>query len=336
VRIRFGDRTVLDGASLMVPARSTCALLGASGAGKTTLLRIVAGLTAPDAGEVRIGGRTVLDMRPERRRVAMVFQEPRLFPALSVAENVAYGLRARGVRRAERLARTRALVADVGLVDRSGDRPEALSGGQQQRVALARALAAEPEVLLLDEPLSAVDGPVRTELRALIRSQVASRPTTTVVVTHDLADATALGDRVAVLDGGRILQCSDATTLFDRPACPGVAALCGNPNVVVAPVRAGRVTLGSLTVAVAGPDGPARFTVRPEHLCLGDPTGTLSRVTSVERRAAEVRVQLSGLLGQLEAVVPAGSAPSVGDDVCVGVPAERLWRFPEPAGRDNG
>ena len=332
VHVRFGDRVVLDGASLAVPARSTCALLGPSGAGKTTLVRVVAGLLAADAGDVRIGGRSVLDRRPEHRPVAMVFQGPRLFPALSVAENVAYGLRARRVPRAERLARTQALLAEVGLADRGGDRPATLSGGQQQRVALARALAAEPAVLLLDEPLSAVDGPARAELRELIRTQVAAHPATTVVVTHDLADATALGDRVAVLHGGEIRQCADPTTLFDRPAGPDVAALCGNPNVLVAPVRRGRVALGSVTAAVGGPDGPARLTVRPEHVRLGDPAGPPARVTRLERRGADVRVQLSGLLGQLEALVPAGSSPAVGDDVCVGVPADRLWRFPDADG----
>jgi ABC-type sulfate/molybdate transport systems ATPase subunit len=253
--VSLGARQVLDGLDLTVPAGETCAVVGPSGAGKTTLLRALAGLTPATGGAVHLGDRDITRLAAGDRHVGMVFQEARLFPSQSVLDNVAYGLRARGVRRPARRGAARELLEAVGLADRAEDHPQRLSGGQSQRVALARALCAEPELLLLDEPLSAVDGPARGELRALLRTLQETRPTTTIVVTHDLADATTLGSTVAVLLAGRVVQCAAPAALLAEPASVEVAGLTGNPNRWPVRVRAGCADLGGWMVPVGGPDG---------------------------------------------------------------------------------
>lgn len=330
--LRFGDRQVLRGVSLEVPTGTSCAVVGPSGSGKTTLLRVLAGLETADAGEVWIGGRPVRALAPAERGVSLVFQEPRLFPAMTVGENVAYALRVRGTPRPERARAAVALLEQVGLADRRDHRPSTLSGGEQQRVALARALCAAPRVLLLDEPISAVDGPGRTELRDLVRGVCAAHEVTTVVVTHDLEDATAMGDRLALLVDGDVAQCGHPDDVLDRPVSPAVALLGGNPNVVHAEVADGSVELGSCRIPVAGPDGPALLTVRPEHVVLGELGGAGATVIDVERRASRLRVVVSAPFGRLEALADASRPLRPGDAVSVGVPPGRLWRFPAGGG----
>lgn len=330
--LRFGDRQVLRGVSLEVPTGTSCAVVGPSGSGKTTLLRVLAGLEAADAGEVWIDGRPVSALAPAERGVSLVFQEPRLFPAMTVGENVAYALRVRGTPRPERARAAAALLEQVGLADRRDERPSSLSGGEQQRVALARALCAAPRVLLLDEPISAVDGPGRTDLRDLIRRVCAAHHVTTVVVTHDLEDATAMGDRLALLVDGDVAQCGRSDDVLDRPVSPAVALLGGNPNVLHAEVVGGSVELGSCGVPVAGPDGPALLTVRPEHVVLDEPGGVGATVVDVERRASRLRVVVTAPFGRLEALTESPRSLRPGDAVTVGIPPGRLWRFPAEAG----
>ncbi|HEV2088957.1 MAG TPA: ABC transporter ATP-binding protein, partial [Cryptosporangiaceae bacterium] len=231
-RKAFGDVSVLDGVDVSVAAGSILALLGPSGCGKTTLLRCIAGLERPDAGEVRIGARTVsgdgVFVPPERRRVGMVFQDWALFPHLSVGRNVGFGL-SRPERRAGGVEAALALVELTGLADRM---PATLSGGQQQRVALARALANRPAVILLDEPFSNLDAALRVSIRAEVQRLLRQLSVTAVFVTHDQEEAFVLGDEVAVLLDGTLVQQAPPSDVYDAPATRAVAAFVGDANFV--------------------------------------------------------------------------------------------------------
>jgi putative spermidine/putrescine transport system ATP-binding protein len=277
-------RPAVDALSLEVGAGELLALVGASGSGKSTTLRAVAGYEYPDAGRVLLrtadgAERDITRVPPERRGFGMVFQHYALFPHLSVEDNVAFGLEARGVRRAERRARAREALAGVGLAG-AGPRPvQALSGGEQQRVALARALVIEPGVLLLDEPLSNLDPALRASTRAELRRLLTERRVTALFVTHDQEDAFAVADRVAILRGGRLLQAGTPEALYDRPASRAVAEFIGHAALVPARADGGDalVTLGGVAqrqpAAVDGGGTTAGATgwlavLRPEQLAL--------------------------------------------------------------------
>lgn len=225
---RFGTVTAVEDFSLAA-AGETVALLGPSGCGKTTVLRIVAGLERPDRGRVLLAGRDATDWPPERRGVGLVFQSYALFPHLSVAGNVAYGLRFR--RGVDRRSRVGELLELVGLRGYERRKPHQLSAGQQQRVALARALAPEPTLLLLDEPLSALDAALRKNLRGELRALLAKFGVTAVYVTHDQEEALALADRVAVMRDGRLEQVAAPADLYNRPRTPFVATFLGRANL---------------------------------------------------------------------------------------------------------
>ena len=280
----FGAQEVLRDVDLQVEPGRIVALLGASGCGKTTLLRTIAGLERPDAGEVRVGGRLlsavsganrVVHVPPEKRRVGMVFQDWALFPHLTVAQNVGYGLP-----RAERRGpRVEAALHMVGL-DGLGDRPPAtLSGGQQQRVALARALAPQPGVLLLDEPFSNLDSALRVQVRTEVHQLLAELGITTVFVTHDQEEAFVLGDEVAVMRAGRIVQQARPADLYARPASPWVARFVGDANLVAGEGHGDRAStpVGAVAVDVDGdvPVGsPVEVVLRAEQLRLDPLDGT--------------------------------------------------------------
>jgi putative spermidine/putrescine transport system ATP-binding protein len=247
----FGDRVVVDDVHLQVADGELLCLLGPSGCGKTTTLRLVAGFGEPDAGRILIGGRDVTGLGPERRPTAMVFQNYALWPHMSVLENVTFGLRSRGVSRREAEARAREALEAVGLVEAAPRRPARLSGGEQQRVALARALVCQPEVLLLDEPLSNLDAQLRLRVREDLAELHERTGITMVFVTHDQDEALSLADRVAVMDAGRLEQVSDPRTLYRRPETEVVAGFVGRSSWVD-----GRLERGELVVALAGwPDG---------------------------------------------------------------------------------
>ena len=265
---RFGRHVAVDDVSLGVRAGELLALVGASGSGKTTTLRMAAGYETPDAGAVRLDGRDITRVPPERRGFGMVFQHYALFPHMSVEENVAFGLEARGVRRADRLARARSALRAVGL-DGAGSRPvQSLSGGEQQRVALARAVVIEPRVLLLDEPLSNLDPTLRVTTRDELRAMLRRLHLTALFVTHDQEDAFAIADRVALLRRGKLLQIGAPEELYDRPASQAVAEFIGRAALVPALDRGAHatVTLGGVSrdVTVTRPDGGSPDGGRPD------------------------------------------------------------------------
>ena len=229
---RFGPVAAVDGIELEVHAGEFLSLLGPSGCGKTTTLRLIAGFEQPDAGEVRIGGNDVSRVPPYKRDVNTVFQSYALFPHLSVLDNVAYGLKQRGLRKAERHARATEMLALVRLEGLGERKPRQLSGGQQQRVALARALVMHPRVLLLDEPLGALDLKVRKELQIELKRIQEEIGITFVYVTHDQEEALAMSDRVVVMNGGRIEQIGVPSEIYDMPATEWIAGFIGDTNFI--------------------------------------------------------------------------------------------------------
>ena len=252
---RFGDTVAVDGVSLTIPHGSYCCLLGPSGCGKTTILRMIAGHEAPSSGDVRIGGGSVVGQPPVRRGTAMMFQSYALFPHLTVLDNVAFSLKMRGMDRDARHKQAREMLRKVGL-ERFAERlPAQLSGGQQQRVALARSLITNPRVLLLDEPLSALDEYLRLRMRGELRRIQRELGITFVHVTHTQLEAIAVADTLVVMDQGRIEQASAPRDIFDTPHSPYVARFIGGQNVLSGAVES--VVDG--TAILKGDDG-ARFT----------------------------------------------------------------------------
>lgn len=319
---------MLRGVDLEVPAGGRLALVGPSGAGKTTLLRVIAGLEAGAGGQV-LAGAVRLDGLPSHRRpIAMVFQEPRLFPNLDVAENVGFALRAAGLRRPERRARAEALLAEVGLAG-FGARPVAgLSGGEQQRIALARALCPEPRLLLLDEPLASVDPDRRESLRRLILRLQRERAVTMLLVTHDRDEAAEIGEQIALMIEGRIIQCAAPEELFMRPAAPAVARFFGARNILRGDVRDGVLDTAAGPIPVPGPDGRAAIAVRPERIAIGAGGGLRMTVSEAAFLGSIVRLRLAAGRMRLEAHLAPGDVPQPGAVVGLAVPGDAVWRFP--------
>ena len=317
VRAAPGDVEVLHGLDLEVARGELLVVLGPSGAGKSTLLRVVAGLQATTAGRVEIAGRDVTGLRPGRRNVSMVFQSHALFPHLTVIENVAFGLEVRDVPRSAARERATAAAAAVGcahLVDR---RPGQLSGGERQRVALARALVREPDVFLLDEPLSNLDAELRVETRAELKALQTRVGATMVHVTHDQTEAMVLGDRIAVLRDGVLEQVGTPDEVWRTPATTFVARFLGVVAMNVLPADGPVVPTGAPTTALA-PDRQIGF--RPEVVGLGSADGAAGVVERVDvvGEDAYAYVQLDGG-PTVAARVRAVGRPAVGDAVTVGV-----------------
>jgi putative spermidine/putrescine transport system ATP-binding protein len=292
----YGDVRALDGLSLDLAPGEMVVLLGPSGCGKTTALRLLAGLDVATSGTVMVGGRDVTHVPANKRDMGMVFQAYSLFPHLTVEENVGFGLKMRGVDKGARLKRAGEMLELVGLSTQGKRYAHQLSGGQQQRVALARALAIEPAVLLLDEPLSALDAKVRVQLRDEIRRVQVEVGTTTLFVTHDQEEALAVADRVGVMYQGRLEQVAPPTELYARPATPFVAEFVGLSNRLRADVsgRTARV-LGATVPLLDGSveQGSGLALVRPESVGVsaaegGDGNG---RVVSVAFLGSISRVQ---------------------------------------------
>ncbi|MBV8167407.1 MAG: ABC transporter ATP-binding protein, partial [Alphaproteobacteria bacterium] len=230
---RFGATTAVDGVGFAVPAGAILTLLGPSGCGKTTILRAIAGFVAPDAGRIEVGGVDITALAPEQRQTAMVFQNYALFPHMTVAQNVAFGLKMRRLGRAAIMPKVEAALALVRLGELAGRYPAELSGGQQQRCALARALVTEPRLLLLDEPFGALDQNLREAMQVELRKLQQRLGITTIVVTHDQQEALILSDLIAVMNAGRIEQLAPPIEVYDHPATRFVAGFMGTANVLI-------------------------------------------------------------------------------------------------------
>jgi putative spermidine/putrescine transport system ATP-binding protein len=310
---RFGDTVAVDGVNLKVPDGAYCCFLGPSGCGKTTILRMIAGHEDPTGGEILIGGEDVVGLPPVERRTAMMFQSYALFPHLSVRDNVAFPLRVRGIDKAERYKTADEMLEKVRLTELANRLPGQLSGGQQQRVALARAAITEPRVLLLDEPLSALDEQLRIQMRTELRRMQRELGITFIHVTHTQLEAIALADMVVVMEKGKIKQAGPAREVYVQPKDKYVAEFLGGQNVISGKVQ----TVNGATLMVAAPDAKAivvplagrhgvasgdsvDFAVRRDDIKLRRPGAAVdtgwnslnTRIRAIEYQGAFVKVML--------------------------------------------
>ncbi len=347
VTIRFGDFTAVDDANLRIEEGEFFSFLGPSGCGKTTILRAVSGFLDPTEGEVRIGGRNMRGIGPNKRPTALIFQNLALFPLMSVADNIAFGLEVRGISKFERRKRADELLNLIALPEQAEKLVTALSGGQRQRVAIARALAVEPEVLLLDEPLSALDLKLRQHMRTELRAIQRRVGITFIYITHDQGEALTMSDRIAVMSQGIIQQVGDGSAIYNDPATAFVASFVGENNPfhghvtdaddqrAVIDTKFGRLQ-GRNHQGLSAGDKAILF-VRPEALSLAngaaaDGNTIESVVVNQEFEGQFVKVYLAG-----EGPKPIGlsmtndgsaSLPEVGETVRVGFDPERATMLP--------
>lgn len=345
---RFGDFIALKNISFSAGAGEFISVLGPSGCGKTTLLRIIAGLDPLTSGRVTIQSRDVSDLPVSRRNVGIVFQSYALFPNLSAARNIAYGLAGREKDRAVVTRKVEALLALVGLSGMGERFPAQLSGGQQQRVALARAMALSPDLLLLDEPLSALDAQVRVVLRSEIRRLQKRLGITTLMVTHDQEEALTMADRILVISDGELVQSGAPDDIYDKPATPFVAAFIGSMNFIPEAVKieANRYRIGCHDLRITGENGagalpaghPVTLAIRPEDVAV--PTddspraNTLrARIRNIEYRGPLFRISLTLPIGQgavkgIEADITADKARRM--ELPIHLPEDRLRVYAHP------
>lgn len=306
---RFADHTAVDSLSFSVARGSFFSILGPSGCGKTTLLRMIAGFIAPDSGDIAIGGSSMRGVAPNRRPVNMVFQQLALFPMMSVGENVAFGLARRGVGRAERTKRSNAMLERVGLGNAAHKRVDELSGGQRQRVAIARSLVLEPTLLLLDEPLGALDLKLREHMKIELKQLQAAFGTTFVYITHDQSEALVLSDHVGVMSHGRFEQLGTPQDLYYRPQTPFVAGFVGANNRIV-----GRATASDAAIAeVTSADGWVVHALKSGTIAVGDAVEAFVRpeVATLARNAAELPAGQPRHAGVVQSVLFDGANSAV-------------------------
>jgi spermidine/putrescine ABC transporter ATP-binding subunit len=293
---RFGTRSVLKNISLNIASGEFLTLLGESGSGKTTLLRLIAGFEQPTAGEIWMSGERLDTLPPYKRRVNTVFQNYALFPHLNVRDNVAYGLRVRGVPKNEIAGRVGEALKMVKMAEFAGARPSRLSGGQQQRIALARALVNRPQLLLLDEPLSALDASLRKQMQSELKALQREIGITFLFVTHDQEEAMALSDRIALLRDGALEQVASPREIYAHPATAYTAQFIGQTNLLRGEIRRSIATCGVLRWPLEEADAPALFSLRPETIRLC-PDG--KRQTNEVKFRASVRQQIYGGASEL-------------------------------------
>jgi iron(III) transport system ATP-binding protein len=341
VRRSFGDHCAVNSVSLDIAAGEIVCLLGPSGCGKTTLLRLIAGLERLDSGRIDIGALEVSSadvfMPPEKRGVGLMFQDFALFPHMRVIDNVAFGLKRLG--RDKALQEARAALVRMGLEGYASHYPHMLSGGQQQRVALARAIVPRPAVLLMDEPFSGLDGRLRHIIREETLAILRAARATAILVTHDAEEAMRLGDRIAVMSGGRLIQAGTAEELYQRPADVYVAQTFSEVHVIPCRVISGWA-IGPLGRFRARPgiEGEAVICVRPREIEIGPAgSGTPASVTDIRFLGPDALVELAvqGLEAPLGARMKASLAPKKGAEIGVHIDPERALVFPRAgAGED--
>jgi spermidine/putrescine transport system ATP-binding protein len=313
---RFGRAEVLKNISLQIARGEFLTLLGESGSGKTTLLRLIAGFEQPTSGQIWMGGERLDTLPPYRRRVNTVFQNYALFPHLSVRENVAYGLRVKATPKNEVATRVEDALGMVKMRDFAEARPATLSGGQQQRIALARALINRPELLLLDEPLSALDANLRKQMQGELKILQREIGIAFLFVTHDQDEAMALSDRIALLRNGALEQVASPREIYSHPATAYAAQFIGQTNLLRGEVRGDCATCGAIRICpVNGPDGPATFSLRPEAIkgaldaTIGTPYMTFKATIRQQIYAGATELLEVDCAGQILRVrVPAGEA----------------------------
>ena len=348
VASRYGATQVLTDIDLSIDKGEFVALLGSSGCGKTTLLRLLAGFIGPSAGEVKVRHRDVTYLPPDKRGMALVFQSYALWPHMTVAQNIGYGLKLKGIPRAEIAARVAAMQSLLGLDGLEARKPQALSGGQRQRVALGRALAIDPEILLLDEPLSNLDARIRLTVRHELRALQKRLGITAIHVTHDREEAMVMADRIVILNAGKIAQQGTPEDVYNRPASAFVAAFMGAENVVflngtlegdefsiaAGPANAaGNVPLAGRLLA----SGPVEARFRPEAARLFEASEIAVTGPGITFRGEVAAVSYPGghwrhvvRLGQTEIMADGTQAFEPGTPVSVFVPAEALFLFNSP------
>ena len=351
IRKAFGEAAAVEDFSLAAERGEFVSFLGPSGCGKTTTLRMIAGFERPTSGSLRINDVDMTFRPPNQRNVGMVFQSYALFPNMTIAQNVGYGLKVRKMPTSDVKRRVGELLEMINLPDKGDRYPYQLSGGQQQRVALARALAIEPQVLLLDEPLSALDAKIRIVLRKEIRDIQRQLGITTVYVTHDQEEALSLSDRVVVMSEGRIEQIGTPFEIYNFPATAFVASFVGTLNLVAAGVidaGSGRLSLEgqevrtAVAVTAAGSDGRVTLAVRPEGISLGEgPEGSnrlRGKIEDINFLGSIVRLRLRLANGSVAATSDAGTTialdtfnephltlPPVGEMVTISFPQEACF-----------
>lgn len=308
------------------------ALLGPSGCGKTTLLRMIAGLLPPTSGDIAFNGQSVLRLPPQKRGAVMVFQQHQLFPFMSVADNIAFGLKIQKLNKTIITRQIEQALAMVQLPEYEDRMPDQLSGGERQRIALARALVLKPNVLLLDEPLSNLDPGLREELREMICRLQNETGITTIFVTHDQTEAVAIADRVALMFKGQLKQVDTPRNFFERPLDADVAKFFGGVNFL--PVKKQghllKTQLGPLEIDPALPDGKAIATIRPEAIEIG-PNGHNNLKAYVKSYSYQGSVArcLTGLGGiELQIVAPPHQPVQVGQEIIIHIPRDRIWLLP--------
>ncbi|SMF51722.1 putative spermidine/putrescine transport system ATP-binding protein [Tistlia consotensis] len=329
---RFGATLALDAIELEIAEGEFFGLLGPSGSGKTTCLRLIAGFDHPTSGHVEIFGQRCEDLPPYRRPVSTVFQDYALFPHMTVLDNVAYGLMVRGIGKAERYTAAREALALVKLAGFDARRPSELSGGQRQRVALARSLVTRPKVLLLDEPLGALDLKLREEMQVELKALQKRLGITFVFVTHDQGEALSMSDRIAVFDHGRVMQVGSPEAIYERPEVPFVADFVGGSNLI-----------DGAGLGHAGVE-PGRYSLRPEKIVLGRPAGdgagdgaadgairAEGRIKAILYQGGQHRVTVALPAIELTVLVPAAEARGL----TVGETLPVSWR-PEDMHRMTG
>ena len=351
---RFGATTAVDDVTFAVGAGETVSLLGPSGCGKTTTLRLISGFEDPDGGVIEIVGESMVGKRPYERNVGLLFQHYALFPHMTVAENVAYGLKHRRWPRAEIPDRVREMLRLVQLQGFEERRPGQMSGGQQQRVALARVLATRPKLVLLDEPLSALDAKLREELRLELKQILTAVGSTTIVVTHDQDEAMSLADRIIVMNRGRIEQQGTPDEIYMQPGTPFVAAFIGRTNWFHGRISGALgdayfrlATAAGTALAIRNPGAAngerCSVCVRPERMTVTRPEAKAERsgdnllpgrVVDVVNMGAEIHYIIEGPEGRIMAVEPnrAGSRARKGERVCVLFHAEDGVVLPQGGG----